>query len=353
MKAFYIGKREYLPVLRLQERLFQEKIARQTKLRRGEGTITLLPEVNLLVEHASPVYTIGRRDTSEGLPPSIRSAAGVQKDPNSGADPNAPHTSPALNSSLPEGRIPAAVVKTKRGGGITYHGPGQVTMYPIANLQALWKVSTDSHKPRSPIEWFSAVLEKAMMGTAGLYGVPTHPFKTGIWANAFNGEDAKKMGSIGLQLGSNWVSMHGAGFNVSTDLSYFEQIVMCELPGRSATSLMAEIEKRSISFGALLPMNTSSTNETGENEVSSAPDTRMNASKNRTSGNGLSSLYSVPNDASIKTVVPLLHQQFVKHLHHPDSAAGNWNHIVDLSADDNWENTVYESLSITPCPASP
>lgn len=117
-------------------------------------------------------------------------------------------------------------------------------MYPIANIQLLWKGCTVD-KVRSPIEWFSWVLEQAMIDTAAQYTIPTHRFKTGVWADKYGTQRARKMGAIGLQLG-NWVSMHGAGFNVCTDLSFFDHIIMCELPGESATSVHNEIDLRHI-----------------------------------------------------------------------------------------------------------
>lgn len=268
MKAFFIGQREYMPVLQLQERLLNAKVTRQSEVRRKLTTLPLVPDVNILVEHATPVYTTGRRDTLEHLP---------------------------RTSSVP-------VVRTKRGGGVTYHGPGQLTMYPIANLQALWKGCT-AEKQRSPIEWFSEMLEKAMMDTAAEFNIPSHPFKTGVWADATPSCDARKYGSIGLQLGSNWVSMHGAGLNLFTDLAFFDQIVMCELPGRRATSLSAEMKARNV-------------------DPKSCP-------TSVTDFIGMSAL---------------LHAKFVSRLHQADSC--HWPPVVDLSTCDDWESKVLHSLNL-------
>lgn len=271
MKAFFIGRKEYIPVLRLQESLLQAKIARQTEIRRGKSHLNPFPDTTILVEHASPVYTLGRRDTSEGLP--------ADRDPS------------------------VQIVKTKRGGGITYHGPGQVTMYPIANIQQLWKDCT-GEKQRSPIEWFSEVLEKSMMGTAEKFGIATYPFKTGVWTKGNDGEkDSKKIGSIGLQLGSNWTSMHGAAFNVSTDLSYFDKIIMCELPGRSATSLVEVLR------------------------------TRAQEAKN---------LISPPD---VPTVAQILYHQFLHYLSNSNKA--NWMDWNDLSSEKDWiDSILIETLGV-------
>lgn len=217
MKAFYLGRRGYGPTLRLQQAIFDQKIRRQVAVMRGESTAPLLLDVTLLVEHSEPVYTLGRRDTSEGLPWPCE----------------------------------IAVARTRRGGGITYHGPGQLAAYPVANIQRLWKGCATAGRPRSPIEWFSTVLEAAMVDVAGSYGVPTHPFKTGVWSDACEGRRPRKMGSVGLQLGS-WVSMHGLGFNVEPDLRHFSHIVMCELPGEEATSLAVDMGLR----GSMAPVPT-------------------------------------------------------------------------------------------------
>lgn len=352
MKAFYLGKREYIPVLRLQSIIFQSKISLLSARRRGTTSLPVLPDVNLLVEHRSPVYTLGRRDTSTGLSPLL------QRTPIIDSTSFHEKSSSRWSSSGPTGAesvsqgsektiqrkeksslrsSPALIVKTKRGGGITYHGPGQVTMYPIAQLQLLWKECKDEKKPRSPIEWFSGVLEKAMQSTANCFGIPTHAFKTGIWADQFDATDARKLGSIGLQLGSNWVSMHGAALNVSPDLAYFDQIVICELPGCCATSIEEEIRLRNLCdkdfCHVMLSKGTA---------VKTKSDTLYEAAATTSS--------SVT--PSVNVVASLLHHSFVQQLHHPSS--NECEDITDLSSypEDQWEQVVYESLSLSPPDAS-
>ncbi|KAG5464147.1 hypothetical protein LSCM1_00327 [Leishmania martiniquensis] len=259
MKAFFIGKREYRRVLDLQEVVFSAKIARQVSARRGESTLPLQPDVAILVEHSAPVYTVGRRDTAQGIPP----------------------------------QCTVDVVKTRRGGGVTYHGPGQLTFYPIANIQLLWKDCT-AEKSRSPIEWFSWALEEAMIQTAAMYHIPTHRYKTGVWADPFNGTPAQKLGAIGLQLGS-WVSMHGAGFNVANDLRFFDDIIMCELPGRRATSLSNEMQSRGV---------------------------------------------TEPPPA-VQAAAPVLLQKFIESLHQPPGYAAP--KLVDLSAEVDWYEHIIDA----------
>ncbi|KAG5490192.1 hypothetical protein JKF63_00311 [Porcisia hertigi] len=263
MKAFFIGKREYRRVLDLQETIFNAKIRQQVRVSRGESTLPLLPDVVILVEHSAPVYTIGRRDTTQGLPPHC-----------------------AID-----------VVKTRRGGGITYHGPGQLTMYPIANIQRLWKSCT-AEKPRSPIEWFSWALEEAVIQTAAMSRIPTHRYKSGVWADECKGTPPRKLGAIGLQLG-NWVSMHGVGLNIANDLHFFDDIVMCELPGRRATSLSNEMQHR---------------------------------------------CFTEP-PPPLEATAPVLLQKFMESIRQPPSLAAP--ELADLSTDAHWHEHVMDALQIS------
>lgn len=338
MKSFFLGKRDYLPVLRMQNYIFQAKISRQSDRRRGKTTLPLLPDVNLLVEHRCPVYTLGRRDTSCGLSPLLQNVPIVDASLHMDASSSFTESLVRNTSSLPLTQSYATeeaekrnagslsnvqVVKTKRGGGITYHGPGQLTMYPIANIQLLWKECRNSKKCSSPIEWFSAVLEEAMMSVATCFGIGTHVFKTGVWTNPFECIEARKLGSIGLQLGSNWVSMHGAGFNVSTDLAHFDQIVICELPGRKATSIEAEISLRKLRDDFNFRMRC------------------LQHTKTKFKGGSL-----LGDTISVENVSPLLHHFFLQHLDHPN--AEKWEDTVDLSScsENEWERAVYSSLPL-------
>lgn len=215
MQCYFLGKRSYREVLGFQEAFFAAKVQRQRAIAlarlqgaggtgaAGSSTLPpLLPDAVFAVEHSAPQYTMGRRDTSEGL-----------------------NEIPVEN-----------VVHTRRGGALTWHGPGQLTCYPIVNIQKLWKQSTDPEevKGKSPVRWFSTVLEESMIGAIQPYGIIGERGCVGAWVGN------KKIGSIGLQL-SDWVSMHGIGLNVANDLSYFDKIVMCAMPGRQATSLHQEL----------------------------------------------------------------------------------------------------------------
>jgi len=122
--------------------------------------------------------------------------------------------------------------KINRGGDITYHGPGQITGYPIFDLDHFF---TDVHR-------YVRTLEECVIRTLDHYGIEGTrlPDYTGVWVG--NGKNKRKICAIGVHL-SRWVTMHGFAFNVNTDLSYFEHIVPCGIDeeGLSVTSLSKEL----------------------------------------------------------------------------------------------------------------
>src|SRR5215470_14710517 len=115
---------------------------------------------------------------------------------------------------------------TDRGGDITYHGPGQIVVYPILNLAAI----------RRDVGWYVRMLEEVMIRASADFGVTAERIagKTGVWVRTSLSED--KLGAIGVHL-SRWVTSHGFACNVSTDLRYFDLIVPCGIPDRPPTSL--------------------------------------------------------------------------------------------------------------------
>jgi lipoyl(octanoyl) transferase len=115
---------------------------------------------------------------------------------------------------------------TGRGGDVTFHGPGQLVMYPIVDL-----------KPdREDVRRYVKDLEETMIRTCADYGVSAERVAglNGAWVGN------NKIGAIGVRL-SRWVTMHGLALNVSTDLSSFGAIVPCGIAGRGVTSLRKEL----------------------------------------------------------------------------------------------------------------
>jgi lipoyl(octanoyl) transferase len=108
--------------------------------------------------------------------------------------------------------------KINRGGDITYHGPGQVVVYPILDLDCFF---TDVHK-------YVRFLEETIIRTLADYGIVANREKgfTGVWVSFDEPPFNRKICAIGVHL-SRWVTMHGLAFNLKTDLSHFNYIIPC------------------------------------------------------------------------------------------------------------------------------
>ncbi len=120
--------------------------------------------------------------------------------------------------------------ETDRGGDVTYHGPGQIVGYPVADLS-----------DRPDVRRYVAALEEAMIRTCADDGVEAarHPEHRGAWVGA------RKIGAVGVHL-SRWITSHGFAFNHAPDLSHFQAIVPCGIadPRLGVTSLEAELRAR-------------------------------------------------------------------------------------------------------------
>lgn len=124
-----------------------------------------------------------------------------------------------------------------RGGDITYHGPGQITGYPIFDLDN-FKTDIIVYL-RDLEEAIILVLEKLGLKGGRIEGL------TGVWLDHDHPNKARKICAMGVHT-SRWVTMHGFGLNVSTDLHYFNHIVPCGIIDKSVTSIEKEIGKVSI-----------------------------------------------------------------------------------------------------------
>jgi lipoyl(octanoyl) transferase len=207
------GTLSYADGLALQERLAGAR-------REGE-----IPDVTLLLEHW-PVYTKGRRSEPGHLP------MGEEWYRTQGIE----------------------VAETDRGGQVTYHGPGQLVAYPIFDLGAM---NGDVHA-------FVRALERAMIGALGELRIPAQVFEglTGVWTagdapiqageigpqrtpvgtGSLPGGEARKIGSIGIQV-SGGITTHGLAVNISNDLQPFEWIVPCAIDHVRMTSVSRELRR--------------------------------------------------------------------------------------------------------------
>jgi len=123
----------------------------------------------------------------------------------------------------------APVIEVERGGDITYHGPGQIVIYPIVNLEAA----------KLQIGEFITMLEEVMLKTAAAWGVTAerNSLNRGVWVGN------NKMGSIGICV-RRGVSFHGLSLNVNLSLDPFEWIRPCGLRGIGMTSLERELARK-------------------------------------------------------------------------------------------------------------
>jgi lipoyl(octanoyl) transferase len=117
------------------------------------------------------------------------------------------------------------VFEVERGGDVTYHGPGQLVGYPIIDLR--------SHK--QDLHWYLRTLEQALIEGLSVLTIPAerNPGYTGVWTRG------RKIASIGIHV-KQWVTWHGFALNVTTDLSDFDRIVPCGIPGVEMTSVARE-----------------------------------------------------------------------------------------------------------------
>ncbi len=154
-------------------------------------------DVVLLLEHP-PVFTLGRRGGEENLMVS--------------------------GAFLEESEIP--VIRVERGGDITFHGPGQLVVYPILDLK----------QARLSVVDYVTGLEEIMIRTAGDWGIAAerNPINRGIWVGN------NKLGSVGIAV-RRGVSFHGFALNVNLSLKHFEWINPCGLRRVGVTSMEREL----------------------------------------------------------------------------------------------------------------
>ncbi len=200
-----LGRMAYLQALALQRQLQQEVIAAR------EDASSTTAGYLLLVEHDPPVITISRRQGARNhlvSPPETLAQAGIE------------------------------VCETDRGGDITYHGPGQLVIYPLLDLNRLGL----------RLHGFMRFLEQVVIEGLIEFGIEgvRDAEATGVWVGGrcrvgiahHDGQapPLMKICAMGVRL-SRWVSMHGLALNVNPDLSHFTHIIPCGLAGRGVTSM--------------------------------------------------------------------------------------------------------------------
>ncbi|KAA8548847.1 hypothetical protein F0562_000531 [Nyssa sinensis] len=152
----------------------------------------------LIILQHHPVYTLGTASSEEYLNFNIKNA-------------------------------PYDVYRTERGGEVTYHGPGQLVMYPIVNLRY--------HK--MDLHWYLRALEDIVIRVlSSTFSIKASRLEglTGVWVGD------RKLAAIGIRV-SQWVAYHGLALNVTTDLTPFQQIVPCGIRDRGLEQRLNEVEQ--------------------------------------------------------------------------------------------------------------
>jgi lipoyl(octanoyl) transferase len=198
-----LGLIDYQEAWDFQEELFKKTIDLKIRIRNGESD--LKTENHLLFCEHPHVFTLGKSGSIANL---------------------------LLNESGLEQKE-AKYYKINRGGDITYHGPGQLVAYPIFDLDQFF---TDIHK-------YMRFLEEAVILTLKEFGISAGRVEglTGVWIEG-NTARARKICAMGVK-SSRWVTMHGIGFNVNSDLTYFSHIIPCGIDDKAVTSMQQELGK--------------------------------------------------------------------------------------------------------------
>tara|TARA_B100000035_G_scaffold220164_1_gene188975 strand:+ start:225 stop:854 length:630 start_codon:yes stop_codon:yes gene_type:complete len=118
------------------------------------------------------------------------------------------------------------VIKTNRGGKITYHGPGQLVCYFVIDLK----------KRKKDIRKFISLIEKTIIETLRFYKIETYADKKniGIWYK--DKYDIKKIAAIGVRV-SKWIAYHGFSINIKNDLDKYKSIIPCGIKDKGVTNL--------------------------------------------------------------------------------------------------------------------
>jgi lipoyl(octanoyl) transferase len=207
-KAYRLGIVDYPKALKLQLSLLEKRMKEE------------IEDVVLLLEHP-PTFTMGRSGKNEHLLMNLEELKkrGIHFE------------------------------EISRGGDITYHGPGQLVGYPILDLN---KFNRDIHR-------YTRNIEEMVILALSDFKIKAERIKglTGVWVSGspttlpldprldrgYPRPRGEKIASIGVGI-KRWITYHGFALNVNTDLSYFDMIVPCGIPGAKMTSMKKVLEKK-------------------------------------------------------------------------------------------------------------
>lgn len=190
-----LGRQNYGATWKLQQDLFRQALDKK------KNGMSIKNEV-LLVEHP-PVFTLGKS-----------------------ADSN--------NILFSEDVLGAKVFRIERGGDVTFHGPGQLVIYPIIDLEQF------NMGLREYVYNMEEVIVQAISGL-GLKGERS-PGASGVWLDVGKPNE-RKIAALGVKA-SRHITMHGLAFNINTDLTWFQKINPCGFQDKAVTSLANELGKK-------------------------------------------------------------------------------------------------------------
>ena len=171
--------------------LFEEKLNAKARKISSENYLNLL-------EH-TPVYTLGKNADENNILPIARTCG-------------------------------ASFHHISRGGDVTFHGPGQLVVYPIIDLQEF----------NMGVRAYVTALENIGIELCASYGIEAKASEEeGVWVD-YGTPKARKIMAIGIKV-SRYITMHGIAFNVNTDLNYFSFIIPCGIANKGVTSLQREL----------------------------------------------------------------------------------------------------------------
>jgi len=202
-----LGLVPYVPTWELQEQLLADTLAIKAQNRQAEAAgqdPQPTPNHLLFCQHP-PTYTLGKSGKPEHL----------------------------LLDEVALAAHGATFHRINRGGDITFHGPGQLVVYPLLDLENF----------RPDIHWYLRALEEAVIQTLATYGLRAGRIAglTGVWLDwEADAANPRKICALGVRC-SRWVTLHGLALNITTDLRYFSYIVPCGITDKAVTSLQAEL----------------------------------------------------------------------------------------------------------------
>ncbi len=188
-----LGKKSYLEVLKLQEDIFNKTLENK---KTAKKTINYL----LFVEHF-PVYTLGK---------------------------NAQYSNVLFSPKEGEAKI----IRVNRGGDVTFHGPGQLVIYPVFDLESY----------NLGLRKYIHTLEQVVINVLKEYNIKGNRVEgaSGVWLD-INTTKERKICAIGVRASRN-VCMHGLAFNINTNLDWFSKIIPCGISNKGVTNLSKELK---------------------------------------------------------------------------------------------------------------